>query len=194
MLQITRMLARRAGRVQSQDLFEQLNAILISKFISYASCRVPEEVLMKTIPEAANLYKLFHRKAIHEWRKRMNDHNLTIERGERMRLLATCKNMDRLKFDSLDTYMLTMYGEVYAEALLSIASFGERVQKAMEQNQEDGVWCIQMPFLITNEKWTCLCKRVRFLVRIIKRKVLSLESCPSHEKLNLAVQKLSLIF
>ena len=104
------------------------------------------------------------------------------------------KNMDRLKFDSLDTYMLTMYGEVYAEALLSIASFGERVQKAMEQNQEDGVWCIQMPFLITNEKWTCLCKRVRFLVRIIKRKVLSLESCPSHEKLNLAVQKLSLIF
>ena len=177
----------------SQSLLQQASALLISRYVSYATNRLPEKVLLKAFPEAATLKK-FNRKAMHQWEELWRNHNQNIERGIKMRLLPACRAMKRFKFDSLDIYMLTMHGNAYVEALLSIAAFGERVQKARDVNHEDDDWCIIMPFFITRDRWALLRKRVKMLVLGIKSKLQELDAGPYNESLNEALHKVSIIF
>ena len=185
---------KRIGIPESlHGLFNHANAALISKYISYANSRLPYAELMRAFPEAENLRKLLNRQALLEWRESMRNHNRSIERGERMRLLPTCKKLNHLKFRSLENYMLIMQSEVYIAALHSIASFGERVQKAKDRSQALGVWCIEMPFLITREKWTLMCKRIRSLIRTI-RNLDAQDLCPNYARLEAATEKVVSVF
>ncbi len=178
----------------SQSLFEQASAVSISRYISYAKHRMSRKALIKQFPEADTLDRLFNRKALLGWREMMRNHNSNIERGEKMGLLPAGRSLKRLRFDSLDTYMLTMHGDTYAAALLSLASFGERVQKARDENRADGDWCIGMPYMITRERWGLLRKRVDRLVNGIERELLSLDSGPFLELLKDALHKVSASF
>ncbi len=125
----------------SESLFQQVNALLISRNISYATFRQPEMLLFKVIPEAETQSKLFHRKALEEWRALMRCHNQKVERGIKMGLLPAGRSPKSLKFDSLDMYMLTMQGHAYVEALLAIVSFGERVLKLRDDSQACALKC-----------------------------------------------------
>jgi hypothetical protein len=187
---------RTLGCSEVQDVCELFNAILIAKYVSFARCRLPGVVLMETFPEAANLSKLFSRKAIRGWRDLMDHHNTAIDRGIRMKLLPALTNIGRLKFRKLETYMLTMHRSVVAEALLAIASFGERALRAKQESYENGVWCIELPFLITQDRWISLCKRSNILVLAIACKVSRADTCPSldSEELTRAMEKVSSIF
>ena len=185
------------ARDHSQDLFEQVSAISISRYISYATYRLPKKALIKKFPEAAKLNLLFHPKALNEWRDMMRNHNRNINRGERMGLLPACRSLQRLRFDSIDRYMLTMHGDAYVEALLSIASFGAKVQKARDANQgfyTDGGWFIGMPFMIMPDRWAVLCKRVRMLVRGIEAVLPSQDTGPHTDSLRHALHEVSKIF
>jgi hypothetical protein len=180
--------------IPSESLFRQVNSLLIPKYISYATNRLPEKMLIKTIPEATTLSKMFHRKALEEWRELMRGHNRNIERGEKMGLLPAGRSPKSLKFDSLDNYMLRMHGYAYVEALLSIATFGERVLKARDGIQVDGVWCLEMPICIMHESWALMRKRVKMLVRRIELMLSSQDTGPFHESLTETLRKVSVVF
>ncbi len=184
-------------RGHSQDLFEQVGAISISRYISYATCKLPKKAMINKFPEAAKLNSLFHPRAIHEWREMMQNHNRNINRGERMMLLPYCRSLRRFRFDSLDIYMLTMHGDAYVQALLSIASFGAKVQKAREANQDyyaDGGWFIEMPFMIMPARWTVLCKRVKKLIKGIEAVLKRHDIGPHVDSLRHALHEVSQIF
>ena len=176
------------------DLFEQVVAISIPKYISYATIKTPKKDLIKALPEAAVLTNAFNTKAKLDWQELRRTHNRNIERGERMRLLSACRSLKRMKFDSLDDYMLMMHGDAFVEALLSVASFGERVQRARALHQADEVWCIEMPFLITRTRWDLLCKRIKKLVRAIESKITSDGVALYDKSLTVTLQKVALIF
>ncbi len=125
----------------------------------------------------------------------MEEHNRIIGRGDKMKLLPTCSALDRLKFCSLDSYMLAMHGEVIVDFLLALASFGGKVNRAIEEEKHDTVCCIAMPYPITRQSWLVLGRRVRILIRRIKGNTVFEETVlSSRHTLNDAIAKVSIVF
>jgi hypothetical protein len=182
-------------RASAECLFVNCSKLTLSRYISHANCRLSEKMLLKTIPEAAKLKKMFWGKSQVELREMMEQHNRIIGRGKKMALLPICSTLEHLKFRSLDSYMLAMHGDMFVDLLLALASFGRKVIRAIEEDKQDGVWCVEMPFLITRQSWSILSRRVRILIRLIKGNMVFKESAfSSYHALKDAITEVSMVF
>jgi hypothetical protein len=179
----------------AECLFENCSKLSLSRYISHANCRLSDKLLLKMIPEAAKLKNLFWGKSHVELRALMEEHNRIIGRGKKMMLLPIASTLKHLKFSSLDSFILVMHSDILVDLLLALASFGRKVNRAIEEDKQDVVWCVEMPFFITRQSWLALSRRVKILIRLIKgNRVFKEAAFSSYHTLKDAITKVSTVF
>ena len=134
------------------------------------------------------------------WKKSMLDHNRTVERGERMRLIPFAGDLSRLKFGSLDLYMLQMHSRYLSQILDEFSNFGDRVLTAMQGSPTAArFWIIKAPILIERVGWQKLCSQVISLLRALdleksRNEHLDWSRWPDHDLLEAAAARAYQLF
>ena len=134
---------------------------------------------MKILPEIAEISQNFGPASLGDWNRRMCDHNQTVRRGERMRLIPGTSAASKLIFESLDAFMLQMHSLDIAKALRSLSVFGERVLPLIRREPLARAWWLHRDLLIQRRHWFALCRCVMNLVRLIGFGAMDCPSLPA---------------
>ncbi len=170
-------------------------AASLLKAVSYSTLRLSSQETMEILPEIATVENNFHAKSLEAWNEELRIHNKSIARGLAMGL-NTIDRMDRLRFSSLDLFLIKTRGGMLAEVLNAISSFAERIIEEVKGDRNALLWSVRGPVIITNERWMALCKQLVNILKLIDFEGISETdySCPDFLPLKTAASRARIIF
>jgi hypothetical protein len=148
-------------------LFVHFQQASISKYISYRKERLPRDQVKSIIKEIETAGKI-NQNTLRHWSDLMSEHNRIAERGERMLLLQNrASNMNWIKFQCLDLFMIQMQSRYLAKLLDDFSSFGERVLRLVQESPAALLWGIGGQLVVERTSWCRLCAQMMTLLHVL---------------------------
>ena len=148
------------------EIISYFRSACLLRTISYSASRLSVAETIRILPEIAVVQRYFHPNCIEMWNKEMLLHNTLLNSGLKMGL-SNIDSLDRLKFNSLDLFLIRMRGHILVEVLDAFSTFAERFSEAVSSNQDALLWCVRWPVIITRDRWISLCWQLASVLKLL---------------------------
>lgn len=153
-------------QTEESQIICAIRQLRVLRYLSFTHGQFSKQRIARCFPELQQINRLFGRWSAQTWADKMAAHNAILLRGESMRLQVIGR-VKRLRFSSLDCYILQMHAEDIAGVLNGLSEFAQRVLPKIQQNRIARTWPICNQILIQRRHWLSFARSVMNLLKLL---------------------------
>ena len=116
------------------------------------------------MPEIEPFLLHFRKRSLARWEQKKDSLNKRLLRAAKSGHL---ENPNKMKFQSLDDYMLYLHSDLLAQNMDSLVVFAERILPLIRSDPSARIWHFHEALLIQRRHWKSLARQVMNLVKLL---------------------------